>query len=114
MQSTTTFRRGDVVLVPFRYADLTGGKLRPALVLSVDRYHHETSDVLLAQITGRSTDRFGDYVIADWHQAGLRAPSRVRATIITTDQGVVQGSLGHLPAPEMAAVEQNIRDALGL
>ena len=33
------YLRGDVVYVPFRYSELTGGKVRPALVVSSVEFH---------------------------------------------------------------------------
>jgi len=34
-----TFRRGDVVLVPFPFSDLSTTKVRPAVVVSGALYH---------------------------------------------------------------------------
>lgn len=31
------YRRGDIVLIPFPYTDLTGAKKRPALIISNDK-----------------------------------------------------------------------------
>ena len=39
MPSTTGYRFGDLVLVPFPFTDQTGVKKRPAIVVSSDAYH---------------------------------------------------------------------------
>jgi mRNA-degrading endonuclease toxin of MazEF toxin-antitoxin module len=44
-------RRGDVVLLPFPFADLTSTKVRPALVLSSSLYHKSEPDIIVAAIT---------------------------------------------------------------
>jgi mRNA-degrading endonuclease toxin of MazEF toxin-antitoxin module len=33
------YRRGDVIAVPYDYSDLTGGKVRPAVIVSRDAYN---------------------------------------------------------------------------
>ena len=56
MPSTTRFRRGDIVLVPFPFTDLSSSKRRPALVVSPDTFNERMQDLLLAAITSQLTD----------------------------------------------------------
>jgi mRNA interferase MazF len=63
MPSTTTYRRGDVVLVPFPFTDLSSAKQQPALVVSADAFNLTREDVLVAAITSqvpaqRAADEF--------------------------------------------------------
>ena len=51
MPSTTTYSRGDIVLVPFPFTDLSSAKQRPALVVSADAFNSIRDDVLVASIT---------------------------------------------------------------
>ena len=56
----TAFNRGDVVLVGFVFADESGRKLRPAVVLSTRAYQRGRQEVIVAAITSnlrRSFDR---------------------------------------------------------
>ena len=48
-----TFRRGDVVLVPFPFSDLSTTKVRPAVVVSSALYHATEPDLLLAALTSK-------------------------------------------------------------
>lgn len=49
------FRRGDVVLVPFPFSDLSTSKVRPAVVVSSNSYHASEPDLILAAITSKIT-----------------------------------------------------------
>lgn len=53
MPSTRTYKRGDVVLVPFPFTNLSNAKQRPALVVSADAFNFTRADVLVAAITSQ-------------------------------------------------------------
>lgn len=113
--TTTTYKRGRVVLVPFPFTDLSGMRNRPAVVVSSDDYNHATTDLIIAQITGNiAGGRTGDHLIADWQNAGLKAPSVVRAKLVTLASSRVRRSIGQLPAADLQAVETNLRTVLQL
>lgn len=116
MQSTTTYSRGDIVLVPFPFTDQSGKEVRPALVVSSDNYNQATNDRILAMITGKVNIpmREGDHIISDWGTAGLRIPSRIRAKLATIHESRIRRPLGTMPAPELAAFENNLRQVLQL
>jgi mRNA interferase MazF len=56
MPSTTPYKRGDVVLVPFPFTDLTSSKRRPALVISPDSFNAQQQDLVVAAITSQVPD----------------------------------------------------------
>lgn len=41
MQSTMSYKKGDILLVPFPYTDGSGSGKRPALIMSQE-HHHKT------------------------------------------------------------------------
>jgi mRNA interferase MazF len=53
MPPTTRYSRGDVVLVPFPFTDLTNAKQRPAVVISAGRLNATRDDVVLLAITSQ-------------------------------------------------------------
>ena len=75
-ESCMQFQRGDVVLVPFPFSDLSTTKVRPAVVVSSALYHSTELDLLLAAITSKISLATGpfDYFLNDWRTAGLRYP----------------------------------------
>ena len=68
-----SFRRGDVVLVPFPFVERKAYKKRPALVVSGAEYNDSCPDLIVAQITGRldAPHRPGDHLVKSWREAGL-------------------------------------------
>ncbi|MBU2444728.1 MAG: type II toxin-antitoxin system PemK/MazF family toxin [Bacteroidetes bacterium] len=89
------FIKGDVVVVPFPFSDLTQAKRRPALVLSVLK----GDDMILCQITSQFiTD---SYAISlddkDFETGGLKQVSNVRPNrIFTADSQIVLYKIGQL------------------
>jgi mRNA interferase MazF len=111
----TGFRRGDVVLVNFVFADESGIKRRPAVVVSSDAYHRSRQETILAGVTSR-TDRLlvGDHLLRDWEAEGLLLPSVATGVVRTVKQSMIARRLGGLSGEDMGAVEENLRIALGL
>ena len=78
-----TLTRGDVVLFPFPYTDLSDRKLRPCMVLSEEM----GDDIMLCQITSQRL-RKDDYSIelkqADTTDGTLMIDSYIRANMVFT------------------------------
>jgi len=90
---------GDVVAVPFPFSDLSGKKLRPALVLATV----EHDDVILCQITSKpfASKRAIAVNTGDFQSGGLPAASYIRpdklftaeSTIILKNKGTLRPQL---------------------
>ncbi len=108
------FQRGDVVLVPFPFTDLSARRVRPAVVVSTAEYEQQTGDIIVAQITGKQRNLPTDYPLQDWQAAGLLRPSIVRAKLATLSASLVQFRTGRLSDRDMKEVDSRLRLALGL
>ena len=111
-----TFQRGDVVLVPFPFSDLSTTKVRPAIVVSSALYHATEPDLLLAAITSNIAAATGplDYVLKDWQTANLRYPSAFKPVLFTLDPTRVIYRIGALTSSDLLEVDQRLRRALEL
>jgi len=103
--------KGDVVVVPFPFSDLTQAKRRPALVVSA----LEGTDVILCQITSRTVR--DKYAISlednDFASGGLKQSSNVRPNrIFTADQNIILYRAGHLKEEKLREVIREIIEIL--
>lgn len=117
MPPTTSYRRGEVVLVPFPFTDLSSAKQRPALVVSPDRWNAAQSDVLLVAVTSQIPSPLPEGAILlspdDLRSGGLPRASLVRPTkLITIHQGLIRRSLGRVTEPTMQIILGSLRQFL--
>ena len=115
-RSSTALRRGDIVLVPFPYAELTTTKIRPALIVSGAAFASAEGRITVAGITSNVTAHRNvtSYEIPNWAAAGLKKPSTVTAWLATIFAELVQLKVGRLTARDLREVEQRLRVALEL
>lgn len=104
------FQRGDVVLIPFPFTDLTTTKTRPAVVISSAVYQHSRPDLLLAYVSSQISKATVpiDYILADWQAAGLLKPSFVRPKIAADEVDRRLRNAMALTASALADVAQEL------
>ena len=102
------FVKGDVVVVPFPFSDLSSTKRRPALVAAT---LGTADDVVLCQITSRTVaDNFSIHIAeSDFVTGGLRRKSNVRPNrLFTADTRIILYRAGQLSIRKMRAVTAKI------
>ncbi|MEQ8958490.1 MAG: type II toxin-antitoxin system PemK/MazF family toxin [Coleofasciculus sp. C2-GNP5-27] len=105
------FVKGDVVVVPFPFSDLTQAKRRPALVVAV----LSGDDLILCQITSRAvTDEYAVVIASDdFSSGGLRQSSNVRPNrLFTADKQIILYKAGQLKFEKMDQVIARIVEIL--
>jgi mRNA interferase MazF len=114
--SSTGFRRGEILLVPFPFSDLSTTKVRPAVVVSGTLYQRSEPDLVLAEITSRLDAATGpfDYILRDWRAAGLRFPSALKPVLFTLDPIRVLHQVGVLTPADLTQVDARLRRILDL
>jgi mRNA interferase MazF len=110
------FLRGDVLLVPFPFSDLSATKVRPAVVVSSPAYHSAEPDLIMAAITSNVAAATGpmDYVLQDWQTAGLRYPSALKPVLFTLDPAHIIYRIGALTLADQNMVDERLRRALDM
>jgi len=106
-----TFVKGDVIVVPFPFSDLTQSKRRPALVVAP----LEGDDVILCQITSKAVrDNYAiplddkEFAAGSLQQASNIRPNR----IFTADSHIVLYRVGSLKKEKLSEVVERIIDII--
>lgn len=111
MKSMTTYKKWDIVLIPFPFTNLRQSKKRPALILSPNEYN-EGADVIIAFMTSNITTdpRIGDYHIKNWENSGLPKPTMVRMKLATVMNRILVKKLGRLENEDQIRFKKNFED----
>ncbi len=105
-----TYKRFDVVVVPFPFTDQHSEKRRPALVLSdAECFNEPTENCVMAMITSaKNPDWPLDVSIESISKAGLPAPSKVRMKIFTLDRRLIIKKTGALAGKDQEGVRESL------
>jgi mRNA interferase MazF len=110
--------KGDIILIPFPFTDLSQTKLRPAVVLWVDS---KGQDVTLCFISSQKVDSLDTNEFAltasdpEFPATGLKVTSKVRVTrIVTLERRFLQRRLGRLSNQLLKRLDQTLRHAFQL
>lgn len=112
--STTNYKQGDVLLVPFPFTDQSAMKQRPAIVLSEATYNRIHPDLIMAPITSQIKGGADEAEIADWQSAGLLKPGVVKPVLSSFAVHLVRRPLGKLSQKDLARVRSLFARILGL
>ena len=106
------YSKSDVVLVRYPFSDLSGSKIRPAVVVSAP---HISKDIIIVPLTSKTSALLaGEFVLADWSQAGLNVESAVKRGVYTVHESLVAQTIGQLSDADAAKLEASLRDWLEL
>jgi mRNA interferase MazF len=97
------FIKGDIVIIPFPFTDLSGSKKRPAFVVT----DLSGDDIIICQITSKSkSDTFAIPICThDFISGGLPIDSFIRPNkIFTADKNIILSVAGHLGEDKIRSV----------
>lgn len=101
------FVKGDIVVLPFPYSDMSGSKKRPALVLA----DLEGDDIILCQVTSQFVKDY--YAVAinntDFKQGSLNQPSNIRPNrLFTADKSIIVRTAGTVKSEVLERVIEKL------
>ena len=107
-----SYSRNDVILVQYPFTDLSGQKVRPAIVVHAP---HSSPDLIIVPLTSRTSPlHAGEFVLSNWAGAGLHLPTVVKRGIFTIHPTLVMKSLARLSTPDAQQLDQSLRMWLSL
>jgi mRNA interferase MazF len=98
-------KKGDIILIPFPFSDMSGIKTLPALVLNDDIY-----DVTVAFITSKTIKKeTNDIGLNPSNLNGLKVESIIKLNkLATLDKQLILGRLGELSSKEITVVDKGL------
>jgi len=107
-----SYSKGEVVLVRYPFSNLSGSKVRPAIVVST---LHSSQDLFVVPLTSKTAHLLtGEFVLTDWQASGLNVASAVKRGLFTIHESLIVKSIGTLSKSDGGAVDESLRGWLGL
>ena len=115
----THLKRGDIVLVPFPFTDLTGEKLRPAVIVSPDPQDLDVVIAFISSIIPSGELAEADFLLTpdhpDFPQSGLKKASAFKMKkLLTIERTRVIRRLGRVSPGIQKELNRRLKAALGL
>ena len=107
-----SYSKNEVILVRYPFSNLSGSKVRPAVVVNDA---HISQDVIIVPLTSKLSPLLaGEFILDDWKVAGLNVASAAKRGIYTVHQSLIMKSIGRLSDTDASILENSLRDWLGL
>lgn len=116
--STSMHKIGHIILTPFPFTDLSGNKVRPALILGVQTGSDDVTVCFISSSIPNKTHKFDvliDSKNKNFKRTGLKLKSIIKVTkIATLDKAVILGQIGELDTQSMDNVKLVLKTYLEL
>lgn len=112
------YKIGDIILTPFPFTDLSGHKVRPALILGTQAGGEDITVCFISSVMKNRIHKFDvliDSKYKNFKKTGLKLKSIIRITkIATLDKTIVLGKIGDLDAENIKKVKKVLKIYFGL
>ena len=103
------YKRGEIVLIPVPFSDLSASKKRPVLIVSNDNHNTSSFDIVVVAITSNLAQQGISLSNSDMSQGQLPKLSVIRCDkIYSLDRNIVVKSIGHVSNVIMDTVKAEI------
>ncbi len=82
-----SYSKGEIVLVRYPFSDLSGSKVRPAIIVSP---RHTSQDLFVIPLTSHTARLLtGEFVLGEWKTSGLNVASAVKRSLFTIHESLI-------------------------
>jgi mRNA interferase MazF len=107
-----SYSKDDIILVRLPFSDLSGSKIRPAVVVNAE---HISKDLIIVPLTSKTSFILeGEFILAEWVVAGLNIETAVKRGLYTVHQSLVVKAIGKLADSDAEQLDRSIQLWLGL
>jgi mRNA interferase MazF len=112
MTSMPSYTKNEIILVRSPFSDLSGSKIRPAVVVNAE---HISQDLIVVPLTSQTSSLLeGEFILSEWAAAGLKLETAVKRGLYTIHQSLVTKTIGRLTTPDTEQLVRSIQIWLGL
>jgi mRNA interferase MazF len=112
MMSMPSYSKNDVILVRYPFSDLSGSKVRPAVIVNAP---HASQDLFITPLTSKTESLLlGEFILSEWSAAGLNVPTAVKRGLYTVNQSLIVTIIGKLLDPDIEQLKRSLQYWLGL
>ena len=111
MKSGIKFERGEIVLVPFPFTDMSQSKLRPVLIISNPSYNKVSSDFICCGITSNLNNKKNSILLenSDMKDGEIIKKSRIKFdNIFTLQKDLPTKKIGQVNSKKLNLVVNSI------
>jgi mRNA interferase MazF len=107
-----SYLKNDIILVRYPFSDLSGSKVRPAVIVNAV---HRSQDLFMVPLTSKTTALMaGEFLLSDWQAMGLNVETAVKRGLYTVQANLVVATVGRLLDLDVEQLEKSLRGWLGL
>ena len=102
------YLKGDIILLPYPFTDLSTSKIRPAVVIS--SMHEKYNDLFVVPITSKVDDLIsGEFIISEWKKSGLNVISAIKRGCILIDVSLIRMKIGRFSENDLIRLNNSIK-----
>jgi len=110
-----TYKKGDILLIPMPFSDLSTSKKRPVLVVSNDKYNSSSLDLIVVAITSNLNYSENSVILKneDLSDGKLKHVSNIKADkIYTLSKSIVIKRFGAIKKEKLHQVVSEIKEII--